>query len=251
MRPLMKKKNYLMLGIFVSIFIVTSIKAAGSAPSVYNSDAKGLLEMLWAKLDEAIVSNYNVGMLVRYHDHEGTNPGDFVSRGLSLGTNGIKNNAISGGKIENNAITTDKILDNTVTAAKLAVMAKTHTVSIPMGSVDAGTGKAQPIFIAPTSGTVTAISFVNTSDIPVDGTNHTHLVIHKNLTADTTGQIAALSNDSSTITHNTVYRPEIGIINSDWLDFVSGDFYTFYKIDNGFGSAINNMLVTLDYVTSE
>jgi len=47
----MKKRGILFLGILLSLFVITSINASGSAPSVYNSDAKGLLEMLWAKLD--------------------------------------------------------------------------------------------------------------------------------------------------------------------------------------------------------
>jgi len=227
----MKKKSYLILSIFLSIFIVTSIKAAGSAPSVYNSDAKSLLEMLWAKLDEAIVSNYNVSVLLRYHDHEGfTGDGSFVTKGLPIGTNGIENGAI--------------------TSAKLSTVAKTRVANTLMGDIDAGVNKEIPVFIVTNNTTITAISIV--SDF-----------INRNDTDYTTFSTSYWYNGSPAIMHSVntkvsggqaftgAFRPITFTYGITSNPVYSGSTVTFKKTDSGAGRAVTNLAITIEYTISE
>jgi len=70
-------------------------------------------------------------MLMRYHDHEGsTGDGSFITRGLPINTNGIKNNAITSAKIADGTIADADISDiAAISDSKLATIATAGKVS--------------------------------------------------------------------------------------------------------------------------
>lgn len=111
------KKRFLVLlfGILILVFAATSLKGAGPIPENYG-DARSLLAMLWDKLDQAIVSNYDVAMLLRYHDHGGSvGDGSLVTRGLPIGSAGIANDAITSAKISDSTVTANDLATDSVT----------------------------------------------------------------------------------------------------------------------------------------
>jgi len=252
-----KRSSIIMFGILTLAFALTSVKAVGTIPTTYNQSAQEILSMLWGKLDEAIVGNYNVGMLVRYHDHAGTNPGDFTTRGLPVSSSGIANDAITGAKIEANAVGSSEIADNAVdsgavssgavTATKLSTAARTHVVAVQVGSIPAGTGEEKPIFIAPGSGTVTAVSFTNSTAITIDPTNYTYLGIWKWVAGDNL-IIKYFQTNSTSMGANFAPNRYTSLQNTS---FTVGTPFTFYKYEYGAGQAINDMLVTIEYTVSE
>jgi|GEM_PF-4727601 len=231
----MKKKSIIIFGVLILMLGLVSVNAAGTAPSSYNGDARALLEMLWTKLDEAIVSNYNVSMLLRYHDHEGSvGDGSFITRGLPIGTSGIENGA--------------------VTSAKLSTAAKTRIVTAQVGNLAAGSGLVdeKPIFVAPTNGTITRVTFTTSNNVTQSDINFTQLMLARWRAGVRDAVATAVAHTQTT---GSSFAPMVAV--DAMINQVDGrypqqnDVYTIYKNDVGAGRATDDLLITIEYTISE
>jgi len=101
-----KRTSVIILGVLLLVFVFTSIKAVGTIPSSYSQDARDLLSMLWGKLDQVIISNYNVSMDLRYHDHQGSLAnGSFKTKGLPLdGSKALQDFSVTESKLATGSV---------------------------------------------------------------------------------------------------------------------------------------------------
>ena len=229
----MKKSFFILTLVIFAVLAAASVKASGAIPTSYNSTAQSILSMLWDKLDSANVSNYDVSMLLRYHDHGGSDPGDFVTRGKPISTIGLA--------------------DGAATAVKLSTAARKHVVSLYVGDIAAGTGDERPFFISPGNETVTGVGFADQSGIVQNDTNYTNIGIWR-WRAGSFAEIKEI-NTKTTISGGTAisgsWQPVRVTSGLATTSLAAGDTVTFYKNDTGTGAAVTHMAVTLEYIVSE
>jgi hypothetical protein len=225
-----KKGSTILFSVVLLTFLITTAGAVGAIPTSYNQDAQNILSMLWGKLDEAIVSNYNAKMLVRYHDHQGTNPGDFTTRGLPIEEGGIADKAISG----------DKVSD----------AVNTKVISFFVGDIAAGDGGETPIFIAPGNINITAVNYANWLDIIQNDTDYTRLRVDRRRNGGTSEIISDINTKTTesggTQVQNSWKPVRVTSTLTNTLQ-IQGDILLFFKRDYGAGQPVDKMIVTVEY----
>lgn len=259
----MKKRIlFFTLGVLMLFFTATTLNAAGSIPTSYNQNAQEILSMLWDKLDQAIVSNYDVAMLLRYHDHAGTDPGDFVTRGLPIGSGGITDNAVGSSEIAanavgsselaNNAVDSGAILDGAVTTGKLSTAAASKIVAIPIGDVAAGTSKELPVFTGTRVGYITSIAFINKTAITQSDTNYTTLTIKRETPGGAAGDVLSINTKVTGGVNFQAYTTQFFDSGFDYNTFssVGSNTFSFKKTDSGAGAALDDMLLIIEFIYS-
>lgn len=228
----MRKIQKMMISILLLFAMAGTARASGPIPGSYNQDARNLLAMLWDKLDQAIVSNYNVSILLRYHDHAGSDPGDFVTRGKPIGSGGISNGAI--------------------TATKLSTAVGTKVIAAQLGNLPAlgnGNSDEMAVFVAPSGGVINRITASTSNDVAESGVNYSAIGVYRWRGGVINGTPVFWIQSNGY--HFTPFLPA-GTITSGVAPatFQQNDVYTLYKLDTGTGMAMNDFLVTLEYTVS-
>jgi hypothetical protein len=175
----------------------------------------------------------------------------------------IANGAISAIQLADSAVTSAKILDGTVTAtdiangaigtaqlasgavlvANLSTAAKTQSITVPIGNVVASTLLEQPIFVAPTSGTITKVTVTTNASLLTLATNGSFTINRKSTPTATVSTLDLVT------TGLTAFVPVVPTLSAG-TSFSTGDVYT---INFALGSTgvLSGLLVTIDYVPSD
>lgn len=156
------------------------------------------------------------------------------------------NQAVITSAIRSRAVTGAKIANGTVTAANLATAAKKHVVAVQIGDValDDNSTLERPIFVAPQSGTITAISFTNATSIAGAENLGTLSVERKTATTATVDSFALT-------TSMTGYIAARDTSPAGGASFSAGDVYSFKYVQGSTGKELDEMLVTIEYTAAD
>jgi len=164
----------------------------------------------------------------------------------TITTDDIALDTILAADIATGAVGTAEIADGVITAADLATAAKTNIVSVQIGDIalSASATTERPIFVAPQSGTVTAISFTNASNITGAVNLGTLSVERKTATATTVDSFALTSS-------MTAYTAVRDATPTGGTTLAVGDVYSFKYVQGSTGQALDEMLVTIEFTASD
>ncbi|HZM63504.1 MAG TPA: hypothetical protein VFB59_00035, partial [Candidatus Saccharimonadales bacterium] len=105
-------------------------------------------------------------------------------------------------------------------------------------SVSLGSSNEWPVFVAPTSGTITKVSFTNKVNLSVGSTT---INIRKN-----TSTVVATTTSTSFV----AFTPKVPSLVAG-TSFIAGDVYSLQIDAAGLGISLTNFLVTIEYIPSE
>lgn len=157
----------------------------------------------------------------------------------------ILDGTIGGGDIAAGAVGTTQLANSSVQTGKLSTASNKKTVSVQIGDIATIVGDTErPIFVAPTNGTITKVTFTNTLNISAGANKGILSVERKTATAAT---VASVDLGSISLTGFAPQSPTL----SGGTSFNTGDVYSF-KWDAGLiGVALTGFLVTIEYTPSE
>lgn len=163
----------------------------------------------------------------------------------SVTSSKIFDGTIAAGDLANGAVGALQLADGSVQAVKLSTASGKKTVSVQIGDVSVVLGDIErPIFVAPTNGTITKVTFTNSLNITA-GLNKGVMSVERKTAA--TATVASVNLDSISLSGFTPQSPSL----SGGTAFGIGDVYSF-KWDAGLiGVALTGFLVTIEYVPSE
>jgi trimeric autotransporter adhesin len=157
----------------------------------------------------------------------------------------ILDGTINGVDIASGTITASNIADGTLTMAKLSSNARkrvvTANITVPASLLSV---QEQAIFVAPTNGTITKVSFTSSNNFVAVSTGGTISVERKTAT---TGTVASLNLASVGMTALSPTAPTLG----SGLTFNTGDLYTFKYAPGVVGLNLNNLLVSVEYTAND
>ncbi len=183
----------------------------------------------------------------------------------TITTADIANNAIAGALIADNAITSAKIFDGTigsgdiatgaitngllaggaVHASNLSTSANKKTVSVQIGNIASILSDFErPIFVAPTSGTITKVTFTDALGINTGLTKGTISVERKTAAAAT---VASASLNTISLSAFTPYSPSL----VGGQTFNAGDVYSFFYDTGLVGVTFTGFLITIEYTATD
>jgi len=155
----------------------------------------------------------------------------------------IANNTISSTNIVNGAIGTLQLGNSVVTTSKLSTASNTKTVSVQLGNITSVVSDVErPVFIAPTAGTITKISFTNAAGLAIGGGT----ISIERKTAPT----ATVASTNLGLISLGAFTPQSPTLGSG-TSFNAGDVYTFLYDVNLASLGLTGFLVTIEYIPSE
>lgn len=158
----------------------------------------------------------------------------------------ILDGTIAGVDIASGTITANNISDGTITLSKLSSNARKRlvTANIPTILVSVLSTQEQPIFVAPTNGTITKVTFTSSNNILSASNQGTISVERKTSSAAT---VASIPLSSISLTALTPANATVG----GGTSFNTGDIYTFKYAPGLAGLTLSNMLVTIEYTAND
>lgn len=173
----------------------------------------------------------------------------------AIGTLQLGDSSVTSSKINDGAITIDdlasgsvgtlQLVGGSVQTSKLSTASNKKTVSAQIGDVSVVLGDIErAIFVAPTAGTITKVTFTNGLNVTA-GVNKGVLSVERKTA--TTATVASVDLGSVSLTGFAPQSPSL----VGGTTFSTGDVYSF-KWDAGLiGVALTGFLVTIEYVPSE
>lgn len=268
--------------IIVDGIIATTDIAAGAITSTLIQDGTiSTADLLAGSIDGGLLANNAVsqahivngavtglkildGTIAAADIAQGVITGDLITDG-SIALADISAGAIGTTQLLDSAVTSLKINDGTIAAVDIAVGAigtvqlsngavqvgklstasSKRTVSVQIGDVSIVLGDIErPVFVAPTNGTITKITFTNALSITAGLNKGVMSVERKTATVAT---VASVDLGSVSLSGFVPQSPALG----SGTTFSTGDVYSF-KWDAGLvGVALTGFLVTIEYVPSE
>lgn len=122
---------------------------------------------------------------------------------------------------------------------------RSESVTLTAGSAPAGTGVANPFWIAPFDLYVWKVELIDAAGIAVDGTNYVSILIVNEATGTA---ITGINTSSTGLTAGVAKATETSTIVASQAYVAKGTVIRFGKTDFGSGKAITNMSVTIHYV---
>lgn len=159
-------------------------------------------------------------------------------------TDKILDGTILSADIANGAITTANIVDGSITASKLSSSMRKRTATAAISSITLLGGTVEEaIFIPPTNGTITKVTFSTNVNVSALAGQGTMSVQRKTASAAT---VSSVNLASTSLTAFTSVSPTI----TGGAAFNAGDVYSF-KYTAGTGLAISSVFVTIEYTANE
>lgn len=163
----------------------------------------------------------------------------------AITSNKILDGTIATGDIATNAITNSLLANNTIQAGKLTTASNKKTVSVQIGdTVSLLSDLERAIFIAPTNGTITKVTFTNGANIAL-GINKGTLSVERK-----TAATATVASTNLTAVSLTAFSPNSPTL-SGGTSFSTGDVYSFKYSAGIVGVSLSGFLVTIEYTASE
>ncbi len=157
----------------------------------------------------------------------------------------IFDGTIIGGDLADGAVGTTQLSNSSVQTGKLSTAANRRVVCVQIGDISAVAGDSErPVFVAPSNGAITKVTFTNTLAIAAGLNKGVLSVERKTATAATVASV-----DLGTVSMSA-YVPQSPSLGGGTA-FSTGDVYSF-KWDAGLiGVALTGFLVTIEYLPSE
>ncbi len=183
----------------------------------------------------------------------------------TITTSDIASGAITGTLLANDSISSAKIIDGSIATSDIAsgaitntllgsaavhtnnlsTSANTRTVSAPLGTiVSALTNFERVVFVAPSNGTITKVTYTDAAGVGIGATKGTMSIERKTAAAAT---VASTSLTGVALTAFTSYSPTLLAGQS----FSTGDVYSFLYTAGLGAVTFTGFLVTIEYTPSE